>query len=364
MRIKLFLLSAVAMLMLASCSKDSADLTCKGVDHTGAELVSVEDVPFTLSKTDAENTSELNIKVDFKLKKNLSGIAGLDDENIELEKDVKLVVYSEKKGILISLELKGDSAIHDFKALLKGKVGDTKSIAFSKNVSKEVAKDVVNDASYFKIDAIQIGLKNINLSGAIGGKYGAKMTLNIDGYNKLTGAYYYDRMGPSNVLYLVGEVKEDGSAHIEEYTVTGDNSATIEATFVGDKLTGSFFNNNHAKVYDFEFKPYADMDPIPYRDVTPSTSSSFSSGLSTGGGSGIGALLDEYEAFVDNMVSFYQKLDQDDPTALMEYAKMTQKALSLSQKLEDEKGEMTMDDVQRLLEIQQKMNSAMTDTSF
>lgn len=215
MRIKLFLLSAVTVLMLASCSKDSVDLTCKDVECTNTELVSVDEVPFTLTKTDAENTSELNIKVDFKLKKSLSGIAGLDAENIVFEENVMLVVYSEKKGIITSLELKGDSAINDFKALLQGKVGDTKSIAFSKNVSKDVAKDIISDASYFKIETVQIGLKNINLSGAIGGKYGAKMTLNIDGYGKLTGAYYYDRMGPSNLLYLKGEVKEDGSAQIE-----------------------------------------------------------------------------------------------------------------------------------------------------
>lgn len=71
------------------------------------------------------------------------------------------------------------------------------------------------------------------------------------------------------------------------------------------------------------------------------------------------AFLDEYEEYVDNMVSLVKKANNGDPTAMVDYAKAMRSAQSLSKKLEKAKSQMTPAQISRYTQILRKYSGAL-----
>lgn len=94
-----------------------------------------------------------------------------------------------------------------------------------------------------------------------------------------------------------------------------------------------------------------------------STSSSSSSTGSSGASyssTDIDAMLDSYDDYTDKYVKFYKKAMNGDAAALSEYPALMQKAQDFADKLEAAEGDLNGDQLARMMEIQQKMMSAMS----
>jgi hypothetical protein len=91
-----------------------------------------------------------------------------------------------------------------------------------------------------------------------------------------------------------------------------------------------------------------------------SSSAAVSSTSSTSSSSDWSALLDDYEQLIDSYIRLMKKAQAGDITAVTEYPTVMQKALSVQQKLEEGQanGDLSADDIQKLLKLQQKMMSA------
>lgn len=362
MKIK-FALLAVVTLLLASCSKDMVEVTCKELKTTGTELVSVPDKSYVIQNEENDGSHRLSIGVAFELKKSLSGIEGLKLDDIVLEKKLVLSVFDEENKELCSMEMSGDSSITAFKQVLQGKVGETKRVTFTKAIGEDQAKEVIEKAKYFKIETVQVGLKNINLSGAVD-RYKISMTVNIDGEGNMTGAYYYTSKGPSMLLYVKGKAANDGSWHLEEFTAQGQHSAVWNGTFNDGVFAGNFATPSNQFTYrltrDFNMEPIIVVD-VPYSTFQLQTPSSDTSSSYSSGGGGVADWLDEYEEYVDSYISLLQKAADGDMSALAEYSKFYKKAVELSKKIEESRGDMSTSDWERYAEINQHFLEAVQE---
>ena len=70
------------------------------------------------------------------------------------------------------------------------------------------------------------------------------------------------------------------------------------------------------------------------------------------------SLLNSYEEYVDQFISYQEKANNGDTDALTEYQTLMEKAKELSEKLEKAKGDMSSSQAQRYLDITTKMTNA------
>ena len=71
-------------------------------------------------------------------------------------------------------------------------------------------------------------------------------------------------------------------------------------------------------------------------------------------------VLDSYEEYVDQYVSYMKKAANGDMSALTEYPALMEKAQEVSKKLEDSKDEMSAAQASRYMQITNKMTAATT----
>ena len=72
-------------------------------------------------------------------------------------------------------------------------------------------------------------------------------------------------------------------------------------------------------------------------------------------------VLDDYEKYVNQLISLYQKIENGDEHVMDSYAKLLDKLESLNNDLEDAKGEMTASQMNRYLNITQKLSTSISD---
>lgn len=93
---------------------------------------------------------------------------------------------------------------------------------------------------------------------------------------------------------------------------------------------------------------------------TSSSSSSTSSSGASYSSTDIDAMLDSYDDYTDEYITFYKKAMNGDAAALSEYPALMEKAQEFADKLEAAEGDLNGDQLARMMEIQQKMMSAMS----
>ena len=72
-------------------------------------------------------------------------------------------------------------------------------------------------------------------------------------------------------------------------------------------------------------------------------------------------VLDEYESYVNQYISFFKKAKKGDMSAMGEYAKLLEKAERLSEKIEDAEDEMSSSQLARYTKITSKMTQSLID---
>ncbi len=370
MKLKTLLISSLALLF-AACTKDSAEITCSGVNGYQSEAISVSEEPVTLTATGEGDTQTLTLTVKMTAKDRISGISQLSPENIKLDDDFRVVLSTDGGPIL---RFDSDSSKTAFIELLKADKGKQAEIKFSQSFTKDVAQKILKDTEHFRVENLNVDLTNITLSGSVG-KYPVCMTINVKSSGELTGAYYYTRQGPGALLYFKSNSGWSSTLTIPEFDINANNTGTFVGKFENDVFSGQF--TTRGKTYIYSLKPDPSVTPLDLSGVpfdsfelpraTSSSSESssydtdYSSSYDTSGSSGsvdFDELLDSYERCIDKAISMMKKAENDDPTFMAEYQKYVSEMLEFSEKLQNAKGDLSASQLQRLNKLVMKAAKA------
>ena len=219
------------------------------------------------------------------------------------------------------------------------------------------------------------------LTGLINGKYRVIMSLKCEG-ERVTGTYYYVKNGKPNSteLRLNGVLEEDG--HMEMHEVTNQGQPTghfdgvygkshgYQGTFVNYKGQQMSFKIDVEDVQDAAgdgegrgfLYDYVGERAIPMPQVSNASSygddGSVSGSSSSRGSSDVDAMLDSYDRYVTNYISYIRKAADGDMTAIAEYTKLAQEAQELSRRIEACEGEMSSAQLARYERITMRMAQA------
>lgn len=250
-------------------------------------------------------------------------------------------------------------------------------VAFSscKNEQSQPSQPVVTEKPQPKeVD------QTAKLTGYINGKYGVTMSLACKG-QVVTGTYYYHSMGSRNALNLNGLLDEDGNLEIHETNNQGQptghfngiygKSHGYKGTFVNYKGQQMPFVIDVTEVQDAAgdgadrgfLYDYVGERAIPAPQV--SSVSSFSDGSvefessSSRGSSSVDAMLDSYDRYVTDYISYCRKAADGDMTAIAEYTKLAREAEDLSRRIEACEGDMSAAQLARYEKITMRMAQAL-----
>ena len=249
-------------------------------------------------------------------------------------------------------------------------------VAFS-SCKKEQSQPVVTNTPQPKeVD------QTAKLTGYINGKYGVTMSLECKG-ERVTGTYYYHSQGSHNTLNLNGVLDEDGNLEIHETNNQGQptghfngiygKSHGYQGTFVNYKGQQMPFMIDVTSVQDAAgdgagrgfLYDYVGQRAIPTPQVSSVSSygdGGFVSGSSSSrGSSSVDAMLDSYDRYVTNYISYLKKAANGDVTAIAEYTKLAREAEDLSRRIEACEGEMSAAQLERYERITMRMAQAAQD---
>ena len=209
--------------------------------------------------------------------------------------------------------------------------------------------------------------KTVNLGGSIG-PYPIMMTMHIAADGKVTGAYYYKRIGRGNYLYIKGE-KSDDKISLNEFTKDGQQTGTFEGVYQDDVFKGRMDAKSGS--YDFVLKP-TEMETINFDNIDFNSFHAENTSYNEGnfgmsdddyssGNSGSydwDSMLNSYEQYVDKYISLMKKAAKGDMSALAEYPEFMQKAEEISKKIDGAKGNMSASQLSRYMKINNKMLKA------
>lgn len=247
------------------------------------------------------------------------------------------------------------------------------------NESSTIQFECADNAVSFKMSSIfevnggkgmvdeetEVTEETVTLEGKIG-PYSIIMTLHIDAYGVVTGAYKYK--GKHACLYLLGQ-KDSEHIEINEFTDKGIQSGTFDGTYENGRFMGMFrtkSGNYHfdlklsnAENIDFSKVDFSSFNPVYIEnyDDDYSDGDSYVSN-DTSGSDDWDAWLDSYEQYVNKLISCAKKAAKGDPSALTEYASLLQKAQELQEKLASAEGELSSSQLARYNRINQKMLTA------
>lgn len=244
-------------------------------------------------------------------------------------------------------------------------VDETASITFRFSKTKGVAQFKVSSKWNTNEESSTSASSNINgthdMRGTID-KYQITMQVSIDG-TSVKGSYYYDKQGPSAVLSLSG-TNEDGILDINETDANGTPTGHFKGKFLEGVFKGIFVTNQGKKMSFLVAEDGATDGDFTFDDVSSfdddndlsMESNDYTSG---DGDASIDEFLDEYERFWRKYMDCMRKVEKNDPTALVEYAQLMKEYYEYGRKLEQVKGNLSMDQLNRINKMNAEMMSEM-----
>lgn len=366
MKLKTFLISSL-VLLFAACTKDSAQITCTGVDGYQEDAVNVSEDPVTLAATGEGDVQTLTMTVKITAKEHISGITLLSAENIKLDDEFCVELNTEGGP---KLKFDSDSSKTAFIQLLKAGKGTEADIKFSAKFTKDEVQKILKNTKHFQVRHMNVDLTNITLSGGVG-PYPVCMTLNVSHSGELTGAYYYGSQGPGALLYIKSKNSWASTLTIPEFNINAENTGTFEGKFENDVFCGKFTTNG--KTYVYSLKPDssvtpADLSGVPFDSFELPQASSDSSDSSrdysdfssldetssSTGSVDVDELLDSYERCINKAISVMKKANKNDPTMLADYQQYVSEMVDFSEKLQNIKDDFTASQIQRFNKLVKK----------
>lgn len=250
------------------------------------------------------------------------------------------------------------------------------AISINANMHKRKAARVIEVLKSFEdinqtSDAVTVQ-ESYDLGGAVD-KYPITMHIDIDG-TQVKGTYYYNKRGPNAKLQLSGTY-EDGEMDLNETDEKGTPTGHFKGEFEDGEFKGKFIDNKGKSLNflvtesgasveealaafdegelpdDFESLPDND-DEEDDDDVTFDDDD---------GDSSIDKFLDDYDKYMDDYVTCLKKMQNNDPTALANYAKMLARYEKMAVQADRLKGKMSIKQAQRLNRITAKMAGVMKE---
>lgn len=377
----------LATLMSCSSSNESKEISPTSTEFASGELaklIEVVDEPCQLSYAEKDGvipSQFIKLKVKLRLKKESPELQKVDAHDIDFTgllsiATINLVDENETK--VQDLDVKSEDVLK-LKKLLQGEKGSEEIITFENEFhnSKDAptwfketsaftpyltGDAIVGDGVIISISSSSDSEGSHDLTGVID-EYPVTMHLEIDG-TQIKGSYYYDKQGPNAKLTLTG-TNNDGVWDINETDADGTPTGHFKGNYIDmDGIYSGSFVTNKGKKMSFELMSTRKMAELQANEELdePSISDYDDTDLtiSDEGDSSYDAFLDEYEKFWRTYMNFAKKMDQNNPSAMIEYAKLLKQYQSYSEKLERIKGNLSMSQLNRInkmnIELMQEIN--------
>lgn len=374
------LFTGVLLAALCSCSSSNEpkEISPTSTDFTSGELaklIEVVDEPCQLSYVEQDGaiaTQFIKLKVKLRLTKESPKLKEVDARDINftgLFSVATVILTDENETKIQDLKVKSEELLK-LKKLLQGDEGDEDTITFEEEFhNSEDAPKWFEQATAFTpyltgdIVVGKEGTSFISSSFEIDGthdmhgtvdKYPITMHLEIDG-STVKGMYYYDKQGSNAKLNLSG-TNEDGVLDINETDPEGTPTGHFSGKFSNGVYKGQFVTNQGKKMSFVVSENGEENSDINTEDTSFDEQES---SIDNEGDESVDEFLDEYEKFWKTYINYMKKLDQNNPTAMIEYAKLLQQYNSYNKKLAKIKGRMSIDQLNRInqmnLELMKEM---------
>lgn len=186
--------------------------------------------------------------------------------------------------------------------------------------------------------------------------------LHISGWN----LEILDKNGTSLLDNLT--LKDGEDSKLLKFVTEGKEGEEKEFTFQYDIANGDLYKkimNDAANIdlkdvsfYKEQTYDSSESSEVADDEVADSDTDVESDDISN---SNVDELLKTYSEYVDKYIKFMKKAANGDLSAMTEYASLLKKAQELDEKLKEVKGDMTTAQMNKFLEIQKKMLSAMQE---
>lgn len=345
----LFVLAAIISVALSSCSSyspkeispTSTEFTTGGL----AKLIEVVDEPCQLSYAEQEGTigtQYIKLKVKLRLTKETPELQNIDARDIDfvgLLSVATINLVDENETKVQSLDVKSEDGLK-LKKLLQGKKGDEVTIVFQGEFhnSKDAPKWFAQSAAFTPYLTADIQTDYINTySTVMAGSESVHQAAIIN-----------DPDGYTNV-----RAQPDGKAEVVAKIVDGER-------FFFDEVPSSkwvkVYRTADAKAESIGYMHSSRVMPV-WGGMAALTDEE---GLENSEGDPeVDKFLDEYEKFFDHFIKYFKKLDKNDPSFAVEYAKMMNNFQKMAEKEKKLKSNMTPKQISRVNEISVKLMQEM-----
>lgn len=363
-QLKLFINSCciglLVTMMSCSSSNEPKEISPTSTEFTSGELaklIEVVDEPCQLSyaeKDGAIATQYIKLKVKLKLRKESPELQKVDAQDINFTKllSVAIINLIDKNETKVQdLEIKSEDKLK-LKKLLQATEGTEEIITFegefhNSDDAPKWFEDAAAFTPYLTGDVI-VGegvIESVSNSYDDGNPYSwlsDRLAVDEDVQGKTKEDLKIMRntiFAMHGYIFQTEEMKEyfqSQSWYEPKKANVSSELSSIEQkniAFLKEKEESGLFDN--VSNYDNDL----DESSIAYGD----------------GDASIDAFLDEYEKFWRNYAKFCKKVDKDDPTAMIEYAKLMKQAEEYDSKLKKVKGKMSIDQINRINKISAEM---------
>lgn len=359
---------AISTVMLSSCMffsvPESTTIEAVGdeIEGVGTDQLAVVSDSYTLTaKKKSKDSDTWILQISLKLSKNSAAPLNM------LTGTPVLQLVDDTKDAIEGAEMKIGEGSLDVKTLesLRSMLADSKPgqmvcSFYMHSTDKKQVKEIMKNAKGFLIRGLAGGSSSVrsfslegthSMKGRVD-KYPVVMQLTING-SQVTGSYYYiNAQGKktSSTLSLSG-TNEGGELNLNEVTPDGTPSGHFVGSFVSGVFNGTFVNNQGKKM-PFTISEGGDGDFIEDEMFGDDGEVDVYDG---DGDSSIDEYLDEYERFMKRYVSYIKKVDRNDPTFAVEYAKLMQEYQELVDKCERIRGNMSTQQAERYNKINMQL---------
>ncbi len=372
-----YLFNALLVLIIVSCSsnapKEINPTSTEFISGELAKLIEVVEEPCQLSYAENEGsiaTQYIKLKVKLRLTKESPSLQKVDARDIDFTGllSVAMINLVDENGTNVQdLSVKSEELLK-LKRLLQGKVGDEDVITFEGEFhnSKEAPKwfdkttaftPYMTGDTVVEDDEAEVNNDNcfsLNLRGVLGGSNDAELT-------------YNDKIDEGEVVFTVNGVRNvrkikmgsydkiTNKLILKEFFTNGNYVGDFDGVWKAGIYEGVFTNTKGGRV-NFKLQGTANVGESIGNNDDSFEDSDFTTGK---GDSSIDEFLDEYEEFWNRYVKFLEKVDRDDPTAMIEYAKLLKQNNDFIKKYEKIKGKMSMDQINRINKLNAELANKM-----
>lgn len=144
-------------------------------------------------------------------------------------------------------------------------------------------------------------------------------------------------------------------SNLDDYYEFFEKAATVEVVKIGYRTNAEYHSSGSSSTSDDDAAGVSAGDD----DSDDSDNSSSVASSSKSSSNEWDSILDDYESYVDKMVSLLKKAKNGDATAIVEYTSALEDAQSLTNKLANAKSDMTAAQQSRYIKILNKYNKAL-----